>query len=831
MHSDIQDEIQKITQEYIGDFNIEELDEKNSIQELIPESSNLSSNKDNIASNPDTSIQQLASTENTNVSPQEKDTLSQFRRIKKLPPHIVNKIAAGEVIQYPASMAKELLENSLDAGSTRITIRVQNGGLEKFIISDNGHGIAFEDLPLVCERYTTSKLRYLDDLLHIGTYGFRGEALASVSCVANVKIISKTQDQPCAYKAVFVNNKIFPEGEQPSPMAGSNGTTIEVDRLFHDNEIRFQAQKHSQELKRIEDCLRKYALHNYNVQITLKKIVSQRKDELIFTTPAQSDFLKNLRILYGKDIASSVMNVQLSDERYSFKCNAYVSNPQYSSTHSLCIIFINHRLVKCPRLKKEIEMILEPYLPTKKKPFIYLSLSLNPTTVDVNCHPAKEQVGFLNEDEIIGLICDSIKEKLVNSDDSRVLFTQRYLSSNTLSASGGSQLLENLSQNIDKTFNSPSRQTEDSERTYDYNKVRVTSKDIGLDKYLSPFSSIANTSTQFSGAKRALEISSNLEKRRKYDEDDNIEINNDESIILKQENSSNTKSIEENDQSEIETIDDYDEEDEGELESVYILLSEIENGSSRQIQDILKNHVFVGCATPSLVLIQHETNLYSLDPIALSRELFYQVLLRNIKKMGKMKMESSLSLRKILQFSLNDTVVCDTCISLLKKGFVAQLLSSYFSLDIDITPENDAYLLSIPIILNNYIPPLHRLPMLIYKLTHEVNWKDEKECIHGTSLFLSEFYELCREEEIIIYSDDSSFEGTASQSDLMDSNLRRTIIKKGYTEPLLKWVTQHVIFDSIKNTNLFVPPRKFEEAAQIKLVTNLSKLYQVFERC
>ena len=179
--------------------------------------------------------------------------MSKVPRIVKLEESVINKIAAGEVVQRPANAIKELLENSLDAGSTNIQIVVKQGGLKLLQIQDNGHGIAESDMPLVCERFTTSKLRKFEDLNQISTYGFRGEALASISHVARVTILTKTNDSQVAYKASFSDGRMVGEIQH---CAGNTGTQIIAEDLFYNMATRRSALHNvNEENRRLFDMI------------------------------------------------------------------------------------------------------------------------------------------------------------------------------------------------------------------------------------------------------------------------------------------------------------------------------------------------------------------------------------------------------------------------------------------------------------------------------------------------------------------------------------------------------------------------------------------------
>lgn len=184
-------------------------------------------------------------------------------RIRKLDEDVVNKIAAGEVIQRPANAIKEMLENSLDAGSSFVQVSVKAGGLKLIQIQDNGCGIQKDDMPLLCERFTTSKLEKFEDLSNISTYGFRGEALASITHVAHVTVTTRTANSKCAYKATYRDGKIVAANPgqlaEARPCAGNQGTLISVEDLFYNMPSRKKALKSpSEEYSRIADVINKY---------------------------------------------------------------------------------------------------------------------------------------------------------------------------------------------------------------------------------------------------------------------------------------------------------------------------------------------------------------------------------------------------------------------------------------------------------------------------------------------------------------------------------------------------------------------------------------------
>ncbi|MDN6194810.1 MAG: DNA mismatch repair endonuclease MutL, partial [Alkalibacterium sp.] len=201
------------------------------------------------------------------------------QKIKHLDTSVVNRIAAGEIIVQPANALKELLENSIDAKSTMIDILIKDGGLKLLQISDNGHGINRDDMSLLCERFTTSKLSKFEDLESIATYGFRGEALASISHIARLSVITKTRLSRLAHKAYYLNGKLtnanFKAGVsnvEPKPIAGKDGTQIIVEDLFYNVPSRLKTLKSkNDEFSKILDVIGRYAVHTEGVGFSCKK--------------------------------------------------------------------------------------------------------------------------------------------------------------------------------------------------------------------------------------------------------------------------------------------------------------------------------------------------------------------------------------------------------------------------------------------------------------------------------------------------------------------------------------------------------------------------------
>jgi DNA mismatch repair protein MLH1 len=355
-------------------------------------------------------------------------------RIQRLDDVVINRIAAGEVVQKPSAAIKEMMENSIDAGCTAITVIAKGGGLDFLQIQDNGHGIHVKDLPILCERFTTSKLKTFDDLKTIRTFGFRGEALASITHVSHVTIQSRTADCPCAYKAKYSDGKLVPlkagEKADPKPCAGVVGTTITVEDLFFNMPARKSAFKNQNEqYQKILDVVTRYSIHfaGKNISFTCKKQSQLNPD---YYSPNSSSSRENIRIAFGHDVAQELLNLNFEqDDRHpteyeatsaSFQVTGLITNANYSCKKNVLVLFINDRLVECASVKKVVDAVYADVLHKHSHPFVYLSLTMPPENIDVNVHPTKKEVHFLYEDVIVDALYQKICACLRGANSSRV---------------------------------------------------------------------------------------------------------------------------------------------------------------------------------------------------------------------------------------------------------------------------------------------------------------------------------------------------------------------------------------------------------------------------
>ena len=319
----------------------------------------------------------------------------------------INKIAAGEVIERPASVVKELVENSIDAGSTNINVEVKNGGISYIRITDNGKGIMPDDMEIAFERHATSKIRTADDLENVKSMGFRGEALASIAAIARVDMKSKTLDNETGYRVVVEGGNVIEKQETGCP----NGTTIVVENLFYNTPVRYKfLKKDFTEGGYIEDVITRIAL--IHPEIAIKLISSGRT---IIQTSGNGELKDVIYNIYGKEIAENVLDVNY--EYDDIKVTGVIGKPSISrSNRANQLFFVNKRYIKDKTLTSSAEQGFKGMITVGKFGFLVLNLEINPQKVDVNVHPAKLEVRFEEEQKVFKAVYHAIKDTLLKND-------------------------------------------------------------------------------------------------------------------------------------------------------------------------------------------------------------------------------------------------------------------------------------------------------------------------------------------------------------------------------------------------------------------------------
>ena len=319
----------------------------------------------------------------------------------------INKIAAGEVIERPASVIKEMVENSIDAGAKNITVEIKNGGISLIRIIDDGKGIAEDDLEIAFERHATSKIRKAEDLAEVMTMGFRGEALASIAAIANVEMVSRTADSDIGHKIVVEGGRILDKSEAGCPV----GTKITVQNLFYNTPVRYKfLKKDYTEAGYIEDAIKKIALYNKDVSF---KLISNGKT--ILQTNGNGDLKTVIYSIFGKEIASELINIDYTFD--DMKVTGVIGKPVIArANRQNQLFFVNGRCIKDKNLSAAAEQAYKGVIPVGRYGFMVLNLEINPQKVDVNVHPAKLEVRFEDESAVFKVIYHAIKNGLMESE-------------------------------------------------------------------------------------------------------------------------------------------------------------------------------------------------------------------------------------------------------------------------------------------------------------------------------------------------------------------------------------------------------------------------------
>lgn len=340
--------------------------------------------------------------------------------IQLLPPHLINKIAAGEVVERPASVVKELVENALDAGATKIEISAKQGG--KWLrIADNGHGMTPDNAQRAFINHATSKIKSDADLAAISTMGFRGEALASIASVSKFTCLTRPHNAELGTKII-----VQPNGESLiTPTGCGAGTVMEIDDLFYTTPARLKFLKQdSTELAHIDDTVKRLALANPHVQFTLSV-----NDKTTLATTGDNNPQRTLNQVLKLNPTDNrdFVSIQLEDPEHGTKITGVASTPNIAkNSRQQCYIFVNRRPIKCPIIHKAIDAAYQGMLHPGKYPIAALFITLPPADVDVNVHPTKREVRYAKPNTIFSLVKYGILNALTERGLSPTLPNQRH---------------------------------------------------------------------------------------------------------------------------------------------------------------------------------------------------------------------------------------------------------------------------------------------------------------------------------------------------------------------------------------------------------------------
>ncbi|GAA5899640.1 hypothetical protein JCM8208_000614 [Rhodotorula glutinis] len=730
------------------------------------------------------------------------------RAIAKLPEHVVNRIAAGEIIQRPSNALKELIENALDAGATSIRITVKDGGLKLLQIQDNGSGIRKADLPILCERFTTSKIKAFEDLSSLGTYGFRGEALASISHVAHLIVTTKTRDETCAWKAAYADGEMVPvksgsEDSAPVPCAGNDGTVLAVEDLFYNTPQRLKALRSAaDEYARILQVVIAYSIHNAGVALSCKKTsVGSSNATADVNTTVGASTLDNIGATYGEPVKRELVEVTADSAEPRVKLRAWCSGTNYQGKKGRYLFFINNRFVDCSPLKRALEAFYSNFLAKGTHPFVYLSLELDPNKVDPNVHPTKKEVGFEDETEIVELVCERLADVLASQGESRSFKVQTLLPAN------GTPRAPRPSSTTTPTTSTARKQAGSSSskpsKVAPNKLVRTDAQSQTLDALfptLSSASKLRNTTATSVDADDSVDNADNDDrpsKKRKSDHDPAFAAQ-----LAAEQSTAHRSARVRIAQSECA------------LTSVKQLRKEVLEARHQGLEDVVKGHIFVGIADHDTTrsMVQHGTKLYLANHARLAEELFYQLGLRQFGRFSRVRLKPTPSVRKLVRIAVDKASAngaregktmrsTDEIVELVYTSLfdARAMLDEYFSFGIS----DDGALESLPLVLPGYQPDILKLPLFLLRLGAHVDWQAEKPCFDG---FL-------RELAFFLSPAPTPYLPTPSA----EAQARAT------------HAVEHILWPTMRQ--YLVPTDKLIEDKAVVLLTSLEDLYRVFERC
>jgi DNA mismatch repair protein MLH1 len=605
--------------------------------------------------------------------------------------------------------------------------------------------------------------------------------LASISHIAHLSVTTKTKESSCAWRAHYLDGNLVPakpgQTAEPKPVAGRNGTQITVEDLFFNVPNRRRAfRSPSDEFNKIIDMVGRYAVHCEGVAFSCKK---HGESGASISIQASATTVDRIRQIHGSAVANELVEFFSSDTRWEFEATGFISNANYSVKKTTLLLFINHRCVESSFVKKAIEQLYSTFLPKNGHPFIYLSLEIAPHRVDVNVHPTKREVHFLNEDEIIQAICETIRIKLAAVDTSRTFKTQTLLP-------GG--------QWVAVTLPPEEGATASGKETPKPKKPRRNSNDlVRTDTSLRKITSMWNTVVaDDSPQPRRVEVESSSTK-----EGIEYEISDREPMVVR-------------------------------LSSVKELRAEVREEMHHELTEVFSNHTFVGIVDDRrrLAAIQGGVKLYLVDYGYACFEHCYQVGLTDFGNFGTIQFNPPLNLKSLLRIaaehersailSPEDEFDVQVVVDKVSDRLIErrEMLTEYFALEI--TPSGE--LLTIPLLIKDYTPPLVKLPRFLLRLGPFVIWDEEKPCFETFLKELASFYVPEQLPPVVNSSQDQEEDADATEAD-EELKTRRLHIRRAI---------EHVFFPAFKArliaTNSLMKGGVLEAA-------DLKGLYRVFERC
>ncbi|SCI73027.1 DNA mismatch repair protein mutL [uncultured Clostridium sp.] len=603
-------------------------------------------------------------------------------RINILDEATINQLQAGEVVERPSSVVKELVENSVDAGSKKIIVEIEDGGKKFIRITDNGSGIDASEVEKSFLRHATSKINKIDDLYDLYSLGFRGEALASIASVAKIEMITRPKDEP-------VGTKILVEGgniKLKEPVGTNNGTTIMVRDLFFNTPVRqkFLKSTHAETIN-ISDLINKLAIGNPNVSI---KYVNNKKTML--NSPGDGKLINTIRSIYGKDITENL--IELNHESQFFKISGYIGNNNvYRANKNLQHIYINKRYVKSKVILDAISEGYKSLIPINKHAVCFLNIEIDPSKIDVNIHPTKLELKFENEQQIYVELKEYIRSSLIRSnligkyetfDKKENLISKPITSTKKIENKSEQINVDNLNQGILNNL-----EKEYKNQTYNFEELEERKK---LEK---EFKESKNTINQLK-TDEVIVLDEAIDLNKVYSFNDLLELEKKEEAkkldddIYKKNNEIYTQSDNLENQSINEDSISYEKN-----------MHHPEFIEDKKHQFCLNEYIVIGTIFKTYIILQRGSNMYLLDQHAAHERVLYE---RYMDKFYNMDINMQMLLDPIvLELSTTDMLKIEKNIDLFMKfGFEIEIFGKNHIMircvpTIFGTPESEKFVLDI----------------------------------------------------------------------------------------------------------------------------------------
>ena len=539
----------------------------------------------------------------------------------------INQIAAGEVIERPANVVKELVENSIDALATMISIEIENGGITSIRITDNGKGIAPDDVEIAFERHATSKIRSADDLVKVMTMGFRGEALASIAAIAKVELITRTKDSEIGTKIVVEGGNIIEKEECGAPL----GTTIIVRELFYNTPVRYKfLKKDFTEGGYIEAAVEKIALINPSISF---KLINNRKT--VLQTSGNGDIKAVVYNIFGKDISQNLVNVE--NEYEGIKVTGVAGKPEIArSNRTNQLFYVNGRNIKDKILSAAVEEAYRTLIPHGKFGFCIIDIRLNPELVDVNVHPAKLEVRFADESKIFKAVHYGIKNALLGEDITRGEKEDEEV------------IKEEITKNVSDAVSAPKRGLFDIFRNRNEEQKednKYDTMEVQVRKNVSQKSSIIEKINSIDETKNLKEPL--VEKTDLYELEEPLK----ENIITSPINSENDVEKEEEFEKVVEKNYNPEEENAENLDKVEEVKSIYDQDFEEKAP--IPDYKILGVAFNTYILLEMDEDIYILDQHAAHERVLYEKVKENFYRAGGKEVQMLL-LPDVLELSKRD---------------------------------------------------------------------------------------------------------------------------------------------------------------------------------